>query len=69
MKLENIFTVYFEVGGKKLKTKVLAENEQQARKVVLDKVKFHKVEKSKDGYNSIVDSAKDLMDALGVKSK
>jgi len=50
------YTVYFELFGKKMKTEVEADNEQQARYAVLGKVIFHKIEKSdmvKDVFNEI----------------
>jgi len=50
------YTVYFELFGKKLKTEVEADNEQQAKYMVLGKVIFHKIEKSdmvKDVFNEI----------------
>lgn len=53
------FTVYFEMFGRKMKTTVLAENEQQAKSQVFLKIKFHSVQETKD------DTFNDIMDALG----
>jgi hypothetical protein len=40
------YTVYFEIGGKKMKTEVEADNEENAKYKIYGKIKFHKVELS-----------------------
>lgn len=67
MEFDNLFTVYFEIGGKKMKMDVYAKDKAEAKRKVADKIIFHKVDKPKDGYNQIIDRGKDLMDALGIK--
>lgn len=58
------YNVYFELYGKKMKATILAENEQQAKQKILEKVMFHKVElKPKDEFNSIMDVF-DMMDGF-----
>jgi len=42
------YTVYFEIFGKKMKTTVMAFNEEQAKAFVKNKIVFHKVEKVKE---------------------
>ena len=37
------FTVYFEIFGKKMKTTVFANTEEEAKRKVKDKIVFHKV--------------------------
>ena len=44
------YTVYFELYGKKMKTTVEAENEEQAKNKITNKIKFYKVE-LKEGLN------------------
>jgi hypothetical protein len=59
------YIVYFEVFGKKMKTKVLAENVGDARQKVLDKVKFYKVEEdTQDDFNDIIDMMEDTVGYL-----
>jgi hypothetical protein len=38
------YTVFFEVFGKKMQTKVEASNIEEATKIVLSKIKFHRVQ-------------------------
>jgi len=38
------YKVYFEIGGKKMVTEVYADNRDQAKKAVMIKLKFHKIE-------------------------
>jgi hypothetical protein len=57
------YIVYFELFGKKMKTTVIAENEDAARLSVKDKVVFHKVERvytAADGRNAF----NDIMDII-----
>ena len=43
-KLNNKYTVYFELFGKKMKTDVEARNEEHAKGIVKSKIIFHKVQ-------------------------
>lgn len=38
------FTIYFEIFGKKMKHSVVAENYDQAKQIIKDKIVFHKVD-------------------------
>lgn len=38
------YTVYFEIFGKKMKTRVLSESREKAKEVVKSKIVFHKIE-------------------------
>jgi len=37
------YEVFFEIGGKKMKTTVFAENQSHAKQLVQDKIIFHKI--------------------------
>ena len=64
------FTIYFEVYGKKLRTTIMAENEENAKQIIKDKIIFHKVEKSKDDYfNKSIDLMYDFLNILGGKKR
>ena len=58
-----MYTVYFEIFGKKMKTKVYASSAADAKiivsKKVMDKIIFNKIE-ADSGF-------KDIMDILGIK--
>lgn len=55
------YDVYFEIYGKRLKTTILAENEEKAKEIVRNKIVFHKVVKNqKDEFNQ----ATDVLDAM-----
>ncbi len=43
-----VFTVYFELYGKKYKVKKTADSEFQAHSKVKEDIKVHKIEESKD---------------------
>ena len=58
------FDVYFEVFGKKMKTRVIAENETEAQKQVLDKIIFHKVKKPNEEFNQCMDMLDDVINVL-----
>jgi hypothetical protein len=58
------YTIYFEIYGKKMKSTVMAENEEKAKELVKSKIIFHKVEKSKDEFNEVVNMMDDLMNIL-----
>lgn len=51
----NKYTVYFELFGHKMKTTVLAKNEQAAKDFVFNKIIFHKVEFVPENPNPIID--------------
>lgn len=63
--------VFFEIGGKKMRTRVLADNAEQAKQKVIDKLIFHRVEVPKDEpFNQCMDVMEkfmDLMDSIGTK--
>lgn len=57
-------TVYFEIFGKKMKTKVMAFNSDDAKNEVKKKIKFHKViDNSKNcaNFDGFFDMFKDLL--------
>lgn len=57
--------VYFEIFGKKMKVKVMADNTAHAKKIVTEKIIFHKVEKSQsDDFNQILDTLDALHDIV-----
>ena len=56
------YKVYFEIGGKKLKTTVCANNEHDAKTKVWTKIKFIKVEEV-----DVPDFTDTLADFLGFK--
>jgi hypothetical protein len=64
------YTVYFEIYGKKMKAKILAESMTDAQAKIKDKIIFHKVvEDSKDEFNQAIDMLDSMMDILGGKKK
>lgn len=50
MKGEKNYTVFFELFGKKMKTKVLASSSSSAIDKIKEHIIFHKIELSKDDY-------------------
>lgn len=40
----NEYTIYFEIYGKKMKTKVLANTKEEAKEIIRSKIIFHKIE-------------------------
>lgn len=42
------YTLYFEIYGKKMKTKVFAESESEAKQKIIDKITWHKVESQRN---------------------
>lgn len=56
------FDVYFELYGKKMKTTVFADNETDIKKIVREKIVFHKIIEK---VNEKVDEKKDIKDFLG----
>jgi hypothetical protein len=61
------YTVYFELYGKKMKTKVNALSENQAKQKILDKVVFHKVTKEEDFEDFIVEDFLDFFNKVTKK--
>ena len=62
------YSVYFEIYGKKMKAKVLAENMTEAQQKVKDKIIFHKtVIEEKDYFNKAVDLLNNIKDFLDGK--
>lgn len=55
------YIVYFEIFGKKLKTKILADNPTDAKKKITDKMIFHKVQPTENEFNKIMD----MLDEFG----
>lgn len=58
------FDVYFELYGKKMKARVMAENEEGAKKEVQNKIIFHKVENPKEEFNEVMDMMDKMNDIL-----
>jgi hypothetical protein len=58
------FDVYFELYGKKMKCRVMAENENDAKKEVEKKIIFHKVEKPKEEFNDCMDIFDNILNIL-----
>jgi uncharacterized lipoprotein YehR (DUF1307 family) len=59
------YTVYFELYGKKMKTEVYAKDSVDAKKVIKDKIIFHKIEADnsndiKDAFDGFPDSFKNI---------
>lgn len=54
------WTVYFEFLGKKMKIKIDAKSEDEARQEIYKRLTIHKVEKVKDDFNEVMD----MMDQL-----
>jgi len=62
------YSVYFEIYGKKMKIKVLAESMTEAQEKVKDKIIFHKiVVEEKEEFNQVMDLMDGIMDALDGK--
>jgi len=67
---ERDYTVYFQIFGKRMKTKVLAKSEQEAKDKVIAKLIFDKVEINKgDYFNQAMDIMDDIRDVLGGNKK
>ena len=65
--MEKSYTVYFEFYSKKMKATVIAENEDEAKKIVASKITFHAVKVDKNDLNKAVDLFEEMMDMLGAK--
>jgi hypothetical protein len=62
------YIVYFEIFGKKMKTKILAESKEKAEQQVKDKIIFHKVViDEQDDFNKIMDTLDSITDILSKK--
>lgn len=60
------YDVYFELYGKRMKTTILAENEEKAKEIVRGKITFHKVVlKPKDEFNYMIDMIDAFINGLG----
>ena len=58
------FDVYFEIYGKKMKARVMAETEKLAKEEVKNKIIFHKVEKPKEEFNESMDIMDNILNIL-----
>lgn len=58
------FDVYFEIFGKKMKTRVMAESQEKAIAAVKDKMVIHKIVKPKEEFNEAMDLLDNLLDIL-----
>lgn len=60
------YSVYFEIYGKKMKAKVLAESVKEAQEKVKDKIIFYKIViEKKDEFNQAMDLMDGIIDVLG----
>jgi hypothetical protein len=53
----NEYIVYFEIYGKKMKVRIWANSEEDAKYKVMGKIRFHKVEP----VSTVLDFLKDIM--------
>lgn len=68
MKSTKNYSVYFEIYGKKMKVKILAESMTEAQQKVKDKIIFHKtVVEEKDDFNQAMDLMNGIIDVLDGK--
>jgi hypothetical protein len=71
------FEISFELFGKKMRTTISATNESNAKKIILDKIIFHKIvvkndNNSDDYLNDFMgndETFKNLMDIFGMNKK
>ena len=64
------YTVYFEIYGKKMKTRVLARDKVEAKARVAEKMIFHKVEADKvDDFNRCMDIINEIGSIIGNDKK
>lgn len=61
------FVIYFEFYGRKIKTTVLSDNEENAKKEIKNKIVFHKIEKEKSQFNKDSDFFDNFMDIISGK--
>jgi len=50
------YDVYFEIFGKKMKTRVLAKNEIEAKESIKNAIKYHKVVMPNEYFNEAMDN-------------
>lgn len=63
------FVIYFEFYGRKMKTTVLSDTEENAKKEIINKIVFHKIEKEKSQFNKYSDFFDNFMDIISGKKK
>lgn len=62
------YSLYFEIYGKKMKVKILAESIIEAQQKVKDKIIFHKIMiEEKDEFNQAMDLMNRIKDVLDSK--
>jgi hypothetical protein len=61
------YDVYFELFGKKMKTRVIAENETDAQQKIFLSIIFHKLEKPKEEFNECMDMLDDVINTFTKK--
>jgi hypothetical protein len=60
-----VFTVYFEICGKKMRMNLKANNETEAKKVITDKIIFHKIEEDYSIFlEGELDEIKNIFDGI-----
>lgn len=52
------YTIYFELYSKKMKTDIIAESAKEAKKLIIDKIIWHKIEPKND--NDVFNIFKDI---------
>lgn len=57
---ENKYAVFFEIYGKKMKTIIESFSEEEAKKIVQNKIIFHKVIKENSEYNDTIDQLNNM---------
>lgn len=64
-KSDRNYTVFFELYGRKMKAKILADNIGEAKKKIKDKIVFHKIIiEKKDIFNQCMNMLDDIVDNL-----
>lgn len=58
------YDVYFELYGKKLKKRVLAKSEADAKKQIANDIVFHKTVKANEEFNEVVDIIDNIIDTF-----
>ena len=61
----NEYEIYFEVYGKKMKVKVSAQTEKDAKQKVKDKIIFHKIEVD-NSVEGIIEKIKIINDSMDI---
>lgn len=57
-------TVYFELYGKKMKTSVKASSDEEAKKIIKEKIIFHKIQDAGNSMDDISGFLDDFLEAL-----